>query len=468
MWKCTALLLVLNTPLFFNPSYAQQLRETHTMISAKQINPFLKNGEGFDKDDFNLLEKNVLRDKLNQLVGAKIKAGEFINDPEIESILQELLRSLSEANPELRFPGRLLIERNPFVNAHSFGEGTVSVSSGMLAKINSYDQLAFVLAHEASHYHLQHSMIKLREAMRSRDYVRVEAALKKIPQDRFDLDDLKLLRRWYYEQRSYSREMEMEADSLAKIIYCNAGFSAIGIDNAFELLEHNTWPIQPLGSHLFDDLNFRQYPFKSRWVAPLPSIRYNRPSSVVLDQDSIQSHPDLSTRLSIMKSSPCHDKIYPKGFSEDRLSWIVESIESAFYYRRYDYGLHMALQLMQMDEGYHTHGVALVAYTLLTVADAKMDNVLYEYIPFSSYGYHPESMAINTFLANIEANELIEIVYHFLRRPGNFDTANPMHYQLLYQVYDSKYLKQQKNKLARDYKDKFDSSPIRSEIQLRD
>lgn len=102
------------------------------------------------------------------------------------------------------------IERNYTPNAYAWQSGTVVVTLGLLAQIDSEAQLAFVLAHELAHYQQQHAYLRYRQG------------------------NAQTMRR---------NDHELEADSLALLWLRAAGYDLHGIPNLLARLQSpQKWP----------------------------------------------------------------------------------------------------------------------------------------------------------------------------------------------------------------------------------
>lgn len=72
--------------------------------------------------------------------------------PLLQKRLEELLRSLPADSPLHRYSFRVLLAESGEINAIALPGGNIMVFSGLLAKIESENELAMVLAHEMGHF----------------------------------------------------------------------------------------------------------------------------------------------------------------------------------------------------------------------------------------------------------------------------------------------------------------------------
>jgi Zn-dependent protease with chaperone function len=138
---------------------------------------------------------------------------------EMENYLNVLLQRIApDSIRELKhihvFPARI-----PYANAFVYGSGSMYFNVGLFGSMNSEASVAIVLAHELAHYILGHHHLRS---------VREQLLKKKLR---------KPLSKWnkmqhVFSHAKYSREQELEADSLGFILAARAGYDLkYGIDN---------------------------------------------------------------------------------------------------------------------------------------------------------------------------------------------------------------------------------------------
>jgi beta-barrel assembly-enhancing protease len=162
-----------------------------------------------------------------------------------------------------------LVPDTSLINAFALPGGHVFVGQGLLDRITSEDELAFVLGHEIEHIDHYHAV----------ERVQVEAQLKKL-----DLDLVGALAEipislW---QAGYSKDEEMEADREGLRLAVAAGYSAKGAVNLLErwmklrneYVIHAENPTEELSQLAIDSLNgyFRTHPLPSERLAQAKEI----------------------------------------------------------------------------------------------------------------------------------------------------------------------------------------------------
>jgi predicted Zn-dependent protease len=173
-----------------------------------------------------------------------------------------------------------LVPDTNLINAFALPGGHVFVGQGLLDRMTSEDELAFVLGHEIEHIDHYHAV----------ERVQVEAQLKNLNLDIVSgLAEIPISL-W---QAGYSKDEEMEADREGLRLSAAAGYSAKG---AVEMLErwtklrneyviHAETPTEELGQLAVDSLTgyFRSH--------PLPSERLARAKEVIAEDRLSTSKP---------------------------------------------------------------------------------------------------------------------------------------------------------------------------------
>ncbi len=125
----------------------------------------------FNKDLLNTLKKfgpqTILRDEssddaleyINKLTDANL----IFDDPLLENYLYTLLHKIRMTNNVFYKNGNInvVVLKSTDLNASIYPDGTLLLTTGLLANLNSEAELAGVLAHEIAHYMLDHSIVNI-------------------------------------------------------------------------------------------------------------------------------------------------------------------------------------------------------------------------------------------------------------------------------------------------------------------
>jgi beta-barrel assembly-enhancing protease len=125
-----------------------------------QTAPPPANGAGafvFQDDDVKVLEQYQAVERQFE------RRGLIFHDPVAEAHLAALARPFLPAPPLERVEWRFRLLRDPLPNAFALPGGSVYLTTGLIALLENYDQLAGVLAHEVAHVRNRHPYLELRD-----------------------------------------------------------------------------------------------------------------------------------------------------------------------------------------------------------------------------------------------------------------------------------------------------------------
>ncbi len=181
------------------------------------------------------------------------------------------------------------------INAFALPGGHVFVGQGLLDRMTSEDELAFVLGHEIEHIDHYHAV----------ERVQVEAQLKNLSLDIVSgLAEIPVSL-W---QVGYSKYEEMEADREGLRLAVAAGYSAKGATNLLErwtrlrneYVSHAETPTEELSQLAIESLTgyFRTH--------PLPSERLAQANTVIADEHLPTNKPLRPFRIEYEVSAEAH------------------------------------------------------------------------------------------------------------------------------------------------------------------
>jgi hypothetical protein len=203
----------------------------------------------------------------------QLRNGTNIYNKDALEITDKIIKFIHTKNPDYGLQNaHTFISRSSVVNAYATDNGNVWVTLGLLSRIENEAQLAFILCHEVAHFIQKHS------------YEKVVNASEKINLEQGN--ELQV--------HDYSRQKEMEADSLGLILYQNLGYSYDAIPQVFDILAHCQLSLQ-------HDIANKNYPFTN--IAFDSSIAIGRTfnqNTIENDDDKFSTHPSIGSRREII------------------------------------------------------------------------------------------------------------------------------------------------------------------------
>ena len=239
--------------------------------------------------------------KSNYMLDELLLSGKVVYGNDINKMINRVGNNLLSKNEKGKV--RFYVLKSNKVNAFSTNQGMIFITTGLLARLSSEAELAFILAHEIVHYtekHVINSAIETEKVITRR---------KKLKYDAYDENILKLSK--------YSKTLEFEADELGYLTYLSQGYSPKDAENVFSVLKFSFLPFE-------------------RAEINLEEITQNLPTNYILDSikpfnlaesdDSRSTHPNISLRIEKVKQADSSDKgVAYKMLTEDEFQLLVNT-----------------------------------------------------------------------------------------------------------------------------------------------
>ncbi|MBL7950197.1 MAG: M48 family metalloprotease [Flavobacteriales bacterium] len=187
------------------------------------------------------LRKAVVADwsELQNDLVESIEEEHFIFGTPLNALLDSTMRSLVAQLPGLRQPPRVLLSWYPWPNATCRGEGTIVVNLGLLERLNSRSELAFILGHELAHHHLDHVRRTIEEVNTKLLSDEFRSDVRTVLRQEFDrvaqLESLFIS--FSVSERRHGRNHETVSDSLALRLVQAAGYDPLAGPAVMDVLE---------------------------------------------------------------------------------------------------------------------------------------------------------------------------------------------------------------------------------------
>ncbi len=347
---------------------------------------------------------------IHSSIDEMLLSGYVVYGDEVSEYVKSVAENLLKGTPELQNKFRYYTIKSNETNALSTDQGIIFVTTGLISQLSSEAQLAYVLAHEISHYTEHHVLSGYEE--------RLKTANKR---NRIE------------KMSTYSKELEFTADRLALKLFHDAGYSVDEIIPTFDVLMYSYLP--------FDDVAFRKNYFNSE-VAYVPEIEFGTKTYPIKTNenydDDNSSHPNIRKRKDAINEAL---RLYSdwgstvNNFGNDRFNYIrqvarFESLRSNII----DAELCQALYSIYLLEAEFPNSVYLKhmkALTWLSILQLNAEGDFSRTLPSQS-DYEGESATLYYFIKNLKSKELAAVG---LREVYDLKTENPddQYFNLVYE-----------------------------------
>lgn len=219
--------------------------------------------------------KEAFYEGVNYSIDEMLHSGDVIYGDPISNYASEIVDRLLKDDPNLRAKLRIYTIKSNATNAFSTDQGILFVTTGLMAQITSEAQLAFILAHEISHFTHKHVIETFDWKSRVKNH-------------NFQISKLS----------SYSKEKEFDADKTGLQLYHKAGYPLDAIFETFDVLMYSYLP--------FEEIEFpKSYFNTSQTYLPdylFPTEKYPIKAEEDYD-DSESTHPNIKKRKEAVEAT---------------------------------------------------------------------------------------------------------------------------------------------------------------------
>lgn len=355
-----------------------------------------------------------------------IEDSSYIFETKISNYLKGILNEIYVSNPSLNTQDYyFFVDRSPWPNAGSFGNGIFSVNLGLLNFVNTDDELAFMICHEIAHQELEHSdkaMLKYLETLRSKA---VKKQINQVSRQQYGR------RRAYYDLiesletnfMKRSRSAELQADSLGLALFKKTKFNKAASLVALQGLEISDTIVFNEDSKIREHFNFENYPFKEGWLAKDQTLFDTKESvnDYAFNKDSLKTHPDIPLRIEKLQKM-LNEPTIPTLSAQEKFQQIKQygalvNVQSLLDDKRLDMAMYQTMVLFNkkaMDQ--KTFGL-LMAQMLQKVYELKNNHRFGKYVSqVSSFSDEQYLDQVKQFLHNVEMKQLKKIGLHFCQK----------------------------------------------------
>ena len=154
--------------------------------------------------------------------------------PKAENYLNEVLVRLAKASETPTQPYRVTILNSGVVNAFALPSGDLFITRGLLALANDTSEVAAVMAHEIAHVSARHALLRGEQEKRAA----LIAQAARVIQNRQKGAEVEANSAMTI--ASFSRQQELDADSIGIAVTARAGYDAYGASRFLSSLARST------------------------------------------------------------------------------------------------------------------------------------------------------------------------------------------------------------------------------------
>lgn len=395
--------------------------------------------------------------------------------------VQAIFKEVVAANKDLP-PTKLILTRSPVENAYALGDGTIFFNIGLLAKLETEGQVAFVICHELAHIRLQHMERNIREMLdvvHSKDFKKQHKQVSKEKYNRYSKMD-SFFEGLTLNNLYHKRSLETQADSLGFMLFANTKYAITDAFTSFELLDKIDNPYSEKPIEFGKYFSCAAYTYDPNHTAAASSSVFDiapQKAAFAENPDTLKTHPDCMKRLGYVKDLAEKQKMAGKastykagGMARIRDISRREVVQSWFDYGQYDYALFNALLLLkeQPESTYLKHMV------LLSQAELKKHRRQHTYaeVVSTESKYNPENLnQLLSFLNNLNTSDFGSISSCFRQNQlkntaGNGEYALATRYEQAVLEDDQSAAAEAKSAYLKEYKyGRFAKSLLRSSFQ---
>ncbi len=235
---------------------------------SKETYEKLKDEAKKDREGLNKKQEGEFSTMIHYGLDNVLHSGLCVYGDPLSNYITEVARNLLKDDPELFNKLRFYTIKSNVANAFSTDQGIVVFTTGLVSQFSNEAQLAYVVAHEISHFtenHVVQSFSYNDKARNKSDYIE--------------------------NMSTYSKDKEFQADKIAVALCHKAGYSDNEIYNSFDVLMYSHLP--------FDEIEFPANYFDSDvFFIPkdlFPSEKYPIKAEEDYDDD-LSTHPNIKKR----------------------------------------------------------------------------------------------------------------------------------------------------------------------------
>jgi hypothetical protein len=391
----------------------------------------------------------------------------FIWSDTLTSLIENVMNSLIKQNSLRHIVPMVLIYNSPEANALCLSNGTIIITIGLLARLTSEDQLAFILGHELEHHQLLHLRMRIYNEEKKGDLKKLKSTVKGIMKGNEPVEEIEELRASFYNAAQFSQQHELSADSASIVIIQNSHYQDHAALEVLDLLDIGYCTDTLYSKTLFDPLDAPRFPFQEEWINhDFKAEGKDRTNVLFFNADSLRSHPEMEARKNaMMKQLQEQQKSTLKSLPIVSITRIAafQNVKTSFDLGLFDLSLYHALNLMQFERSDFL--VEYVGRVLAEAAELKQNPIYRSQFYKPTYSYCQSLRLVSNLLRNITSEQASEMLYQFMNRSQNFNSDNEFHYYLMWKACQLTARESTSEKVRAQYISKFPRGEFRFQMR---
>lgn len=369
-------------------------------------------------------QKNIIKEiygGLQEDFIEKIDSNNFICDGNINSYLNGLMNEILTSNSIDKDIYRILLSKDPQVNAYNTGDGTVVVNYGLFLAVDNEDELVFVICHEIGHQFLDHLKKDVEAYARLSTSEEMIKKTKEIKKQKYGKASMatNLLKNIRYQSYSERREKEIEADSIGLVFYRQTKRTPAAAISLLQKLDVSDTEKDSLVVEDYKKI-FEKGGFvvKQRYFEQEESLFQTYTKDERFNTDSLKSHPDCSTRITLIKDYLDNKFLESStsnstGFEEIKRNSVYQNLFNMFSAQDYGISLYEALKLYK-HEPEDSVLKNIIYLNLVKIYDSRKNYTINRYVPKHDNLNNTKSLnRFISFISNIKMTDLETIINNF-------------------------------------------------------
>lgn len=274
-------LIAQDSPFAKNYQQLTSVNPLPDIVTTKSSKKFRKDLERIDDSAKRKVKKSQKKFFLesNFVIDRLLKSGTVLYNDPVSRYVTEVAQKVLKNQPEIKDKIQVFTIKSSEVNAFTTDQGYVFVTMGLLARLETEAQLAYILCHEFVHYKNEHSLNFTLLGKRSRNNAQGNVYPKK-------QKDRELFR------YTFAKEQETEADKEGLELFLKSDYGTNSLEKCFDILGHG---YLPFGDKVFD-ISF----FETDYLKFPESLILNEISTIkpldIDESDERSTHPNTAKR----------------------------------------------------------------------------------------------------------------------------------------------------------------------------